>query len=587
MLDDNPLENANVKALLADADKINSRHDFSNWQKSFLEAFTKFLDSDGSVKAKEAYVKFSKSSGGLFKIVKTLTTYIENGSLSKERASVKGRRAITELGTILSKLVDALQLILPTTSGQIKKFGFTKYHMGAVLVEDGFKEYAVMQFCKKLLQHLREQALDEIASQQVLDEIDYFGKKFDVFCGVMESLNLMKVCKVAEKFLHTELTQETSRVLESSSEPPSSEPPPFTEKKKEFTVTVNYPKGTRAAQIPSVITTQDNNSVEKKSETPKVKKDKKKNDKDDDDSISSYEEVDEVVTVSSYETVEMEDDSSYETLQIVEESEYATEEEEVIVSDYVTDSDNSDAGKKDKKKPKPKKKKASKPASKTKTDKDTAAPFKPKNSSSAQKPSAGGSASKPRRAPAKSSALPPEESDGLLPPRHTNDANRDAGEKNSDQEDPDSNDSSDSEKKHNKIDLFAGGSDSDSSGEGNIKPRAPVAPSSAPPSPTANEKPVQRIQFTAKDFYHGHSNDECFNAWKLYKKDKTGESEHDRQKKLKRIERTEIRTIRRKIKDREVKTVRQKKEKPVKTVRVRRTHQITQKKRVKKGETKD
>ena len=72
MSEENPLENADVKALLADADKINSRHDFHNWQKSFLDAFTRFLDTKGSDKAKEAYVTFSKSSGGLFKIVKTL-----------------------------------------------------------------------------------------------------------------------------------------------------------------------------------------------------------------------------------------------------------------------------------------------------------------------------------------------------------------------------------------------------------------------------------------------------------------------------------------------------------------------------------
>ena len=130
MPENNPLENADVKALLADADNINSPHDFHNWQKSFLDAFTKFLDTKGSEKAKEAYITFSKSSGGLFKIVKTLTTHIEDGSISQERASVKGRRAITELGTVLNKLVEALQLILPTTSTQITKFGFTKFHMG-------------------------------------------------------------------------------------------------------------------------------------------------------------------------------------------------------------------------------------------------------------------------------------------------------------------------------------------------------------------------------------------------------------------------------------------------------------------------
>ena len=293
--------------------------------------------------------------------------------MSKERASVKGRRAITELATVLSKLVEALQLILPTTSGQIKQFGFTKYHMGAVLVEDGFKEYAVMQFCKKLLQHLRVQALNDVASESVLEEIAYFGKKFDAFCGIMESLQLMNVCKVAEKFLHKELAQETNRVLQDAA-PVAPPPPPLPEKKKEFTFTVIYPEGSKGARKPSSITTQKESMVKKL----------------DDDSVSSYEDVEEVITVSSYETVEMEDDSSYETLEVVEESEYETEEEEVVVSDYVTDSDDSLADKKVKKKPKPKtKKKGDKPSAKKKPSKDAPTAAKPKRSAPARK-SAGG-----------------------------------------------------------------------------------------------------------------------------------------------------------------------------------------------------
>eukprot|EP00977_Amphora_coffeiformis_P016479 scaffold5108_cov172-Amphora_coffeaeformis.AAC.28 len=524
MTDDgsNPLENADVKQLLKEADNINSKHDFQNWQKSFLDAFTKFLDSDGSDKAKEAYAKFSTSSTGLFKVVKSLTDHIEEGTLSKERTSVKARRAITELGTVLNKLVEALQLILPTTSQQITKFGFTKYHMGAVLVEDGFKEYAVMQYCQKLLRHLRVQALDQLASRQVLDEIDYFGSKFSSFCGVMESLNLMNVCKIAEKFLHSDLAKETE-----------------------------------------------------KADSPKKSREKK-----DDASTSSYEEIQEIITVSSYETVEVADDSSYETINIVEESEYTTDEEEVIVSDYVTDSSDSSIEQTKKNKPKSKKKKGSKPITKKK-EKKNAPSSPPKQSSPSVGKANGGSSAQPKKAPAKSSA-PQGQSDALPPPENTGGENQDPGEKYSDEEeDPDSNNSSDSEKKHGDKNLPDVGSDSESSGNGNIKARAAKAPDSLPASPTANEKPVERISFTAKDFYHGHSNNDCFNVWKEIKKERSDENYRE-EKRKKRIERTEIVTTRRKIKDREVKTIRQKKEKPPKIIRVRHTKNVVQKKLVKK-----
>ena len=614
----NPLEQANVKVLLANADNISSKHDFEKWQKSFLEAFTQFLNSEGSAKAQEAYTKFSQSSSGLFKIVKTLTSCLENGSLSKDHASVKGRRAMTELGTVLSKLVEALQLILPTTMTQITEFGFTKYHMGAVLVEDGFREYAVMQFCQTLLHHLRTIALNDIAGSQVLDEIDYFAKKFHNFCGVMESLNLMKVCQIAQQFLHDELQQESNRVLQSGgsggdngkmvakSQPKEAVPPPppspskakksspaLPEKKKEFTVTVHYPEEKKVNAVPK----EKENTVKPKFSPPK----KNKHYNTDDDSISSYESIEEVITVSSYDTVEMEDDdSSYETLRVVvEESEYETEEEEIIVSDYVTDSDDSQADERKEKRTRPRKKKTKKPSPSKKSDKKTVAPVNPTFSSKGQAPDSRGSGSntaRPRKAPTKASTLPPPtaEHDPLPPPPgNRNKGGAGDGQQDSDQDDPDSNNSSsDSERKDGKKNFAVGDgyitSDSESSGEGNIKARAAVAPSSAPPSPTANEKPVQRIQFTAKDYYHGHSqNHDCFNAWKQYKKDKTGESEHDRQKKMKRIERREIRYTRRKVKDRKVETIRQKKEKPPKMVRVRRTHQVTQTKRVKKDKQKD
>mmetsp|Transcript_12816 Transcript_12816/g.24641 ORF Transcript_12816/g.24641 Transcript_12816/m.24641 type:complete len:574 (+) Transcript_12816:110-1831(+) len=568
MTDDgsNPLENADVKQLLKEADNINSKHDFQNWQKSFLDAFTKFLDSDGSDKAKEAYAKFSTSSTGLFKVVKSLTDHIEEGTLSKERTSVKARRAITELGTVLNKLVEALQLILPTTSQQITKFGFTKYHMGAVLVEDGFKEYAVMQYCQKLLRHLRVQALDQLASRQVLDEIDYFGSKFSSFCGVMESLNLMNVCKIAEKFLHSDLAKETEKVMGELQEAAPEKPPadlPVLEKKKEFTVTVTQPGGPR------------NTKKSIKADSPKKSREKK-----DDASTSSYEEIQEIITVSSYETVEVADDSSYETINIVEESEYTTDEEEVIVSDYVTDSSDSSIEQTKKNKPKSKKKKGSKPITKKK-EKKNAPSSPPKQSSPSVGKANGGSSAQPKKAPAKSSA-PQSQSDALPPPENTGGENQDPGEKYSDEEeDPDSNNSSDSEKKHGDKNLPDVGSDSESSGNGNIKARAAKAPDSLPASPTANEKPVERISFTAKDFYHGHSNNDCFNVWKEIKKERSDENYRE-EKRKKRIERTEIVTTRRKIKDREVKTIRQKKEKPPKIIRVRHTKNVVQKKLVKK-----
>jgi hypothetical protein len=188
--------------------------------------------------------------------------------------------------------------------------------------------------------------------------------------------------------------------------------------------------------------------------------------------------------------------------------------------------------------------------------------------------------------------------DGVPPPASaSNTAFDDGSEKdndNSEDDDPDSNNSSsdDEDKKHDGKGMNNGDaecdSSSNSSGLGNIKPKAAVAPDSLPNSPTANEKPVERIQFSAKDFYHGHANNDCFLVWKQYKQEPQNPNKDEemdkleKEKKLQRMERRKVVANRRKIKDRTITTVRQKKEKPPKVVRIRRTRQIVQRKVVKK-----
>jgi len=135
----NPLDDPEVKALLDEGGTLTSEHDFGKWQKSFLDKFTAFLDSSSSEKAQGAYNKFTKSSDGLIKLVKQLQKLIDQGSLSAEKTTVKARNAMSELRATLVTLIDELGKLMPTTASEAKRFGFTKYHMGAILVKDGFK----------------------------------------------------------------------------------------------------------------------------------------------------------------------------------------------------------------------------------------------------------------------------------------------------------------------------------------------------------------------------------------------------------------------------------------------------------------
>lgn len=141
--DTNPLEkDSKLKSLLNDVEAVDSAEGFFQWRTSFLEVYTTYLDTAGSEKAKARYEDFAKTSTGLRKIVKQLEDLLEQGNLAVGSVSVKARMSMSELKVKLGVLIKDIMKLMPATDKEIKECGFTKWHMGAVLVEDGFRIYA-------------------------------------------------------------------------------------------------------------------------------------------------------------------------------------------------------------------------------------------------------------------------------------------------------------------------------------------------------------------------------------------------------------------------------------------------------------
>jgi hypothetical protein len=302
-------------------------------------------------------------SGALKKPILALQSLVEKGDLSPDKVSVKARMSLSELAARLGKIVTELQNLLPSTDKEVRTCGYSKWHMGAVLVEEGFTEHAVLSYCRALLKVLRVQALDDVADKQILDQIEYFGKKFDIFCSVLADLGLMAVCEKATEVLHAELLEETKNANESAKilqreKLNASQHSAGTTKKTKLdmsrfssfkspqknTIVEESPASPRKSPLdksrfvafnsPGLETSPkkspSNDSLKKSPTTPKsrvasLKKVPMKPLVFDDE--SSYETIEEVITVSSYETVEREDDSSYETVEEIEAlSEYETDE---------------------------------------------------------------------------------------------------------------------------------------------------------------------------------------------------------------------------------------------------------------------
>lgn len=264
---------------------------------------------------------------------------------------------------------------------------------------------------------------------------------------------------------------------------------------------------------------------------------------DGDCSSSSYESIEDVITVSSYEDVERQDDSSYETIEEELPSEYETIEEEVVVSDYVTDDEDDKSASK------------TKPSAPPLAETEPGAPSKPAKKAPKKK----SKASKP------SSKVPAENGN---PPTRKRPKNYTGPEDEEDEE-------SDTQSEPSSAKDDSDDDDSERQHKPKQKKKSDVwdpNPDDAPPSPTNNEKPVERLKWSSNDYYRGDT--ECFNAWRKFRPEKA--------KRKKRIERIEIVSKRVKTKPRRVEKVHRKKEKPPQIIRVRHTKQVVQKTRVRK-----
>lgn len=190
-------EDPELKRQMATLDAIASKLAFSGWKVSFLQVVLTFLEHAGSVKAEEAYEKFTKNVASLKKSKSRVQTCLDNGSLSTEKVSVKARRFLAELKASLTVVCVSLALLLPGNLSE--KVQYTNYHMGAILIRDGFQSYGTLIETDTALLLMKEEALQHVADKQVLEEIDSYHEKLKMFCAIMADLGIMRIAKKAQE----------------------------------------------------------------------------------------------------------------------------------------------------------------------------------------------------------------------------------------------------------------------------------------------------------------------------------------------------------------------------------------------------
>lgn len=193
----NPLkEDPELKSLLKELDIVHSSKSFEKWRNSFLSRFVDFLDKKGTKTAEEAYWAFADTMSVLVNVINKLDDLIEKGMITPEKCSVKARQSLQEFSRLMTKAIAQIEDLLPGTLAEEQRVGYTKFHMGAVLVRDGFREYGRMSMTGDAIEKMQGY-LASVVDTQILREGQRYCLKLNVFCTffflVVEWLRMLMI----------------------------------------------------------------------------------------------------------------------------------------------------------------------------------------------------------------------------------------------------------------------------------------------------------------------------------------------------------------------------------------------------------
>ena len=178
----NPLkDDPELKELLREVANVESAKSFTKWRNSFLSRFVDFLDKKGTVAAEKAYWTFADTMSALVNVVNQLDNLIEKGMISPLKTSVKARKCLQEFHSLLTSAIEQIENLVPGTLAQEKLVGYTKFHMGAVLVRDGFREYGRMSITADAIDKMSIY-LEDAVGNQIIREMHRYSQKLTVFC---------------------------------------------------------------------------------------------------------------------------------------------------------------------------------------------------------------------------------------------------------------------------------------------------------------------------------------------------------------------------------------------------------------------
>jgi len=191
--DVNPLKSdPELQMLLKKLSLIKKYKKFQGWKSKFLARLEEFLYEQGMTPATTACHDFDALLKKFVKRANRVQEHIDKGELSDTKKTVKASLALNELCNDLTNLVSVVENLIPFAAREEKKRGFTKFHLGAVLIRQGFHQYVTMKAIEDSLGTIGT-SIETVADRQQHDLFAAYKVQVQRFCDVMADLNLYEV----------------------------------------------------------------------------------------------------------------------------------------------------------------------------------------------------------------------------------------------------------------------------------------------------------------------------------------------------------------------------------------------------------
>ena len=193
--------------------QMRSKRAYNAWRQSFLKIYTSDLDPDGILNGQDNNSRLLKQLETLSETIAPVDNLVSsNGHIRNTipydrttTISIRGRRMLTNLSEEVAKSGQTLDEFMPKTSADEERFGYDKFELAAVLLQDGFVAYDLMRETRdsldRILKKLIAREEDEDIYSQEMSMEDYSDTSADAIVDDAFQKLLQHYSNIVESFV--------------------------------------------------------------------------------------------------------------------------------------------------------------------------------------------------------------------------------------------------------------------------------------------------------------------------------------------------------------------------------------------------